>query len=366
MSRHPLTAGLMALLPPAFAMAADEAPRLSVLPATPLIEVTQDGQRLNFDILVDNATGRPLELVTVRAVVRDASGAVARRIEVNDNGVAPGIQTLPERKYAAGERRTVFNPFHSFPARLPLARIDYELVFRGEGGKEVVSTVAVQPRAYRTRTRLRLPLAGRMLVWDGHDYYSHHRRFDLTHPVIGRLGWTGTSSRYSLDLVLTDRDGNKTRGEGKANADYYGYGQPVLAPGEGVVVKANGAAPDTKGEAIKFDELKAESMVLFGNYVVIDHGDGEFSELGHLKPGSVVVHVGDHVKAGQMVGRVGASGSSLFPHLHYQLVSAPDARSEGLPAEFEGYEEVLGARKIRVARGVIDSGDIVEGPPAKP
>jgi hypothetical protein len=365
MSRYLSAAGLMVLLVSTSAVAADEAPKVSVLPATPLIEVTQDGQRLNFDLLVDNSTGKPLELVTVRAVVRDASGAVARRIEVNDNGIAPGIQTLPDRKYAAGDSRTVFNPFHSFPARLPLARVDYELVFRGGDGKAVSSAVTVRPQVYRTRTRLRLPLAGRMLVWDGHDYLSHHRRFDLIHPMIRQVGWNANSSRYSLDLVLTDKDGSKTRGEGKANADYYGYGQPVLAPGDGVVVKANGSAPDNAGGNISLGGLKVESMSLFGNYVVIDHGDGEFSELGHLKPGSVVVHVGDHVKAGQMVGRIGASGSSLFPHLHYQLVSAPDAKSEGLPAEFQGYDEVLGARKLHVARGVIDSGDIVEGPPAR-
>lgn len=367
MSRHLFAAWLSALLFQASAAAAaDETPTVKALPAAPLVESTADGQRLNFDLLVDNGTGRPLELVAVRAVVRDATGAVSRRIEINDNGVAPGIQTLPDRKYAAGERHAVFNPFHSFPARLPLARVDYELVFRGEDGKDVTSAITVQPRIYRTRTRLRLPLSGRMLVWDGHDYYSHHRRFDLTHPVIRQIGWEANSSRYSLDLVLTDKDGRMTKAGGKTNADYYGYGQPVLAPGDRVVVKVNGSAPDNAGGDISLAGLKADSMTIFGNYVIIDHGDGEFSELGHLRPGSVVVQVGHHVKAGQPVGQVGASGSSLFPHLHYQLVSAPDARSEGLPAEFQGYEEVLGARTRHVARGVIDSGDMVEGAPARP
>lgn len=366
MSGHLFSAGFAAaLLQSAAAVAADDAPRLAVLPATPLIEATQDGQRLNFDLLVDNTTGKPLELIAVRAVVRDASGAVARRIEVNDNGIAPGIQTVPDRKYAAGDRHTVFNPFHSFPARLPLAQIDYELIFRGEDDKAVTSTVTVKPSTYRTRTRLRLPLSGRMLVWDGHDFYSHHRRFDLTHPVIRQIGWQGNSSRYSLDLVLTDPDGEMKKPGGKANQDYYGYGRPVLAPGDGVVVKVNGSAPDNAGGEVSLKGLNADSMTIFGNYVIIDHGDGEFSELGHLKPGSLLVKAGDHVKAGQAVAQVGASGSSLFPHLHYQLVCAPDARSEGLPAEFEGYEEVLGSKKLHVARGVIDSGDIVEGPPAR-
>jgi hypothetical protein len=342
------------------AVAAD-VPDVDVAPARPLVEVVRDGQHLNFDFLVKNGTGRPLELVAVRAAVRDKSGAVARRLEINDNGIAPGIQTLPDRRYAAGESHSLFNPFHGFDAATPLDRLDYELVFRGDDGADVVSSVTVRPVVYRTRARLRLPLAGRLLVWDGHDYISHHRRLDLTHPVIRSLGWRGNSSRYSLDLVPTDADGRMSKPGGKANADYFGYGQPVLAPGDGVVVRLNSSAPEEAGGQVAMADMKADSMAVFGNYVVIDHGHGEYSELGHLKPGSVTVKVGDHVRAGQVVGRVGASGSSLFPHLHYQLVSAPDAASEGLPAAFEAYVEVLGANKIRVARGVIDSGDIVEG-----
>ena len=55
----------------------------------------------------------------------------------------------------------------------------------------------------------------------------------------------------------------------------------------------------------------------FGNCVVIDHGNSEFSLLAHMQEGSVTVKVGDQVVAGQVIGKLGNSGSSFGPHLHY-------------------------------------------------
>jgi murein DD-endopeptidase MepM/ murein hydrolase activator NlpD len=101
-------------------------------------------------------------------------------------------------------------------------------------------------------------------------------------------------------------------------------------------------------------------MVLFGNYVVIDHGNGEFSHLGHLKPGSVKVAVGDKVRAGQTLAQVGTSGSSLFPHLHYELATTAGTDGEGVPSQFVDFDRVLGATRARGDGSSPDSGDIVE------
>jgi murein DD-endopeptidase MepM/ murein hydrolase activator NlpD len=60
-----------------------------------------------------------------------------------------------------------------------------------------------------------------------------------------------------------------------------------------------------------------------GNCVVIDHGNGECTALMHLQKGSVSVKVGDRVKQGQVLGRLGSSGDSFGPHLHLQLMAGP-------------------------------------------
>ena len=44
----------------------------------------------------------------------------------------------------------------------------------------------------------------------------------------------------------------------------------------------------------------------------------------HLQPGSIAVAVGDAVTAGQPLARLGNSGNSLAPHLHFGLLDGPD------------------------------------------
>jgi murein DD-endopeptidase MepM/ murein hydrolase activator NlpD len=69
------------------------------------------------------------------------------------------------------------------------------------------------------------------------------------------------------------------------------------------------------------------------------------------------------VKQGETIGQIGASGDSLFPHLHYELRTGPEIRGvEGLPSYFSGFRRVLGAKTVPVERGRVDTGDIVENP----
>jgi len=99
---------------------------------------------------------------------------------------------------------------------------------------------------------------------------------------------------------------------------------------------------------------------MLGNHVVIRHGDGMFSILGHVKQGSVMVKAGDVVKAGQTVAAVGNSGTSMFPHLHYQLMDGPTFSSEGVPSAFAGLTRLRGDKRSPLPAGAIDSGDVVE------
>jgi murein DD-endopeptidase MepM/ murein hydrolase activator NlpD len=57
----------------------------------------------------------------------------------------------------------------------------------------------------------------------------------------------------------------------------------------------------------------------YGNLVIIDHGGGYSSLYAHLQTGSVSVSVGQEVKQGQQIGRVGSTGWSTGPHLHFEI-----------------------------------------------
>lgn len=55
----------------------------------------------------------------------------------------------------------------------------------------------------------------------------------------------------------------------------------------------------------------------YGNYVVVDHGNGFVSLYGHLN--SIYVQAGENIFAGQQLGTVGNTGNSTGPHLHFEI-----------------------------------------------
>ena len=64
-----------------------------------------------------------------------------------------------------------------------------------------------------------------------------------------------------------------------------------------------------------------------GNSIVEDIGGGRYVGYGHLKPGSIPARVraGALLRAGDLIGRVGNSGNSSSPHLHFQVMDAPSS-----------------------------------------
>lgn len=101
------------------------------------------------------------------------------------------------------------------------------------------------------------------------------------------------SSPFGVRRVRNGRTAGFHRG-----LDYAGgIGEPVEAVGGGVVT------------------LTGRNFVLLGNCVIVNHGEGLTSLYIHLS--QINVKEGQTVKAGQVVGRIGNTGASTGPHLHY-------------------------------------------------
>jgi len=171
---------------------------------------------------------------------------------------------------------------------------------------------------YQTIVELELPFDNEwFVVWGGRTLAENY------HASL-------SDQKFAIDVVQIE-NGSTFMENGTQNENYYCFGDTIFAPGNGQIVEMkNSVEENIPGETNK--------QQLFGNYVIIDHGNGEYSVLAHFMKNSIVVNVGDFVTKGQTIGLTGNSGNSTEPHLHYHLQNKPSiSRGKGLPAQFRNY-----------------------------
>ncbi|MAF85258.1 MAG: hypothetical protein CL875_02030 [Dehalococcoidales bacterium] len=183
----------------------------------------------------------------------------------------------------------------------------------------------VNMKRINQQVRLSLPFYG---IW----YVSRGNNRKPTHSG---------ASAYAWDFIVLNERKKLFRGTGTDNKDYYSFGLPVLAPAPGKVAKVTDSAPDNTPPIANWEQS-------WGNYVIIDHGNDEFSEISHLKQHSIVVREGDEVDRGQLIGNCGNSGLSMASHIHYQLQKASSLGADSMPAKFHNYKIHKSFTKITV------------------
>jgi murein DD-endopeptidase MepM/ murein hydrolase activator NlpD len=144
-------------------------------------------------------------------------------------------------------------------------------------------------------------------------------------------GHASIGQRFAIDWVQVDSKGRTFSGPENLNESYYAYNKNVLACADARVV--------TVVDGVKSNVPRSGSLAevitprtLPGNHIILDLGNGIFAAYAHLIPGSIRVKAGQRVKVGQVIARLGNTGNSSEPHLHFQIMNAPDfIMSEGLP-----------------------------------
>lgn len=142
---------------------------------------------------------------------------------------------------------------------------------------------------------LPLPLEGEWFVAE--DVTGHHRKKAF--------------AAYAFDIVRRVDD-RSYKGKGTALEDYFGFGQPIVAQADGVVVDVDdGFADNPPGVVGEFEEA---------NCVIVDYGGGVLGSYGHCKQHSAAVKPGDRVARGTRLASVGNSGASGTPHVHFSML----------------------------------------------
>ncbi len=132
------------------------------------------------------------------------------------------------------------------------------------------------------------------------NYFDHDpsaRRYDY---ACGRLSYDG-------------HDGTDFRA---ATMDRMNQGVPVTASAAGTVIGVRDGEPDISVRERGRDSVTGREA---GNGVNIRHGGGWTTQYSHLKEGSVRVAVGDLVEPGDVLGEIGLSGLTEFPHMHLSV-----------------------------------------------
>ncbi|MDH4272814.1 MAG: M23 family metallopeptidase [Candidatus Aminicenantes bacterium] len=201
-----------------------------------------------------------------------------------------------------------------------------------------------RPDSYAQRTGFILPFKGRWHVESGGVNRSDSH------------SWHVPNQRYAYDFFIKDDQGRTHAGEGRKLEEYFCFGEPVCAPAGGVVVRANDGIPDNP----QLGEVDWKARNPHGNYLVIQHDNGEYSHLAHFKNESLEVSLGDRVEQGQRIGRCGNSGHSTEPHLHFHVQNrAGFFSSLGLPVTFSHVVVFEDGKCRRMERGYLFKGENV-------
>ena len=191
--------------------------------------------------------------------------------------------------------------------------------------------------------------------------------------------------RYAFDLLkVDDRKGvhfhpaSTWRGNllGGATRECYAWDAPIHAPLDGEVVRAQDGIPErgwihparelavVLKNAITFTPAKLPQIL--GNHVILRGGD-IYAGFAHLRPGSVAVTPGEAVRAGDVIGRVGHTGNSTAPHLHFQLMDSADLMTaRGVPCAFRAYEVLRDGEWVPVEKGIPRSSERIRCMPSPP
>lgn len=147
-------------------------------------------------------------------------------------------------------------------------------------------------------------------------------------------GYNGTITHLgdwgnALDFVITDETDKTYANLGQRLDDFYCYNKPVIAPADGYIYDIINYVEDNAVNEVNVAQN-------WGNSIIMNHVNGLYSQISHLKKDSLLVTIGDYVNKGTVIATCGNSGRSPEPHIHFQVQHVPvfGAKTVPLPLSY--------------------------------
>ncbi|MGE5213769.1 MAG: M23 family metallopeptidase [Nitrospirota bacterium] len=319
-----------------------EASRPTAILVSPIHEAQvvrgDDGMdHVEYELLVVNAVEQPVTLTSLTVI-----GPAAKELTRIDGPVlVAATQTLLDKK-----------PMTEIAASAAVS-VDVDLIV----------PPGTAPERVTHRLEYRVPAATSTAVFvdppviNGPEVAINRRPAIVIKPPVKGNGWLATSAcctpnvhrdlrvvvdgrrietaeTFAVDWTLLKGD-RVYEGDGSKNEQFYAYGADVFAVANGTVVSIQDGKPETTPNKAMTPKTKSD---FGGNQILLEIAPNVFAVYAHLQPGSLRVKVGDAVKAGAPLAKIGNTGPSLGPHLHFGLLNRPDIfTGRSLPFVIDSY-----------------------------
>jgi murein DD-endopeptidase MepM/ murein hydrolase activator NlpD len=276
-------------------------------------------QRLVYELHVANISDAPMELTALD--VLDAKGKPCLHLE--QKALSTRTDMKSGNSVLAAHAHAVVYLTVDCGVTAPTA-IQHRLAVKQAG----VPSVIAGARASIVATHVPVlapPLRGGPWVAVYSDEWPRgHRRVFYETGGHARL-----PGRFAIDWMKVGAHGRTLKDDSGLASSSLSYGAEVLAVADARVV----AARDGITEAEKIADNHAHPHPdAAGNFISLALEGGQFATYEHLRPGSLKVVKGDHVRAGQIIAEVGFTGDSTEPHLHFHVSDSPSPlEGEGMP-----------------------------------
>lgn len=324
------------------AASAAEGDRPTAILVSPIHEAQivrgDDGKdHVEYELLVVNVFSEPVTLAGV--TVLDPAGKELMRIE--GAALAAATQTL----FAKTATPVV-------PASAAVS-VDVDLILPPDTAPERVT----HRIAYTLKADSELALLIGSLEVDAPEVTINRQPAMVIRPPLKGKGWLATTAcckpnvhrdlrvaidgvriataeTFAIDWAKVKND-SLVDGDGKNNEQYYGFGEDVLAVADGTVVYIHDGMPDGTPSVLMVPKSKSDYG---GNNMILEIVPNVFAWYAHLRQGSLTVKVGDSVTAGAPIAKLGNTGPSEGPHLHFGLLDKPDfIAGRSLPFVFDSF-----------------------------